>query len=400
MKIRKLKLSKYKIFDDLELDFTDENDKTLNTIVFAGINGTGKTTLLEFIVKILYNVEPFFLNHFEFVELEVELSDLELMEFGNYIDKISLDNDDVQYVVIKGNIVTVWSEYETNFQGLEILRKILDFNYKKEKTSFKICYFYDHLKYYSVKSKDLVRTTNFELFYKDLENYFQHIISSQVFKNRNITGGELIDKFIFEINNILKGIKLNSKIADIIDNKLVFESLNGNKISFLNLSAGEKQIYYRAIYLNALDLENSIILVDEPELSLHPSWQNEIVKLYQNVGKNNQVFVSTHSPQVIGSVKPENIFLLKPENDRIVVKQPKYSKGHSINYVLSEIMDTNYRDTATNKKVEQYLEFIRNGKHTTTEGKELYKEIEKLSPDSEERMLVELSLERFKAIGK
>ena len=50
-------------------------------------------------------------------------------------------------------------------------------------------------------------------------------------------------------------------------------------------------------------------MVDEPETSLHHSWQQAILKLYKNAGKNNQVIVATHSPFLIASVKPENLFL-------------------------------------------------------------------------------------------
>ncbi len=44
MKIRKLKIKNYKIFDDIEFDFTDKNGNAIDMIVLAGINGTGKTT--------------------------------------------------------------------------------------------------------------------------------------------------------------------------------------------------------------------------------------------------------------------------------------------------------------------------------------------------------------------
>jgi len=46
MKIRKICLKKYKMFSDVTMDFTDSNGKTLDTIVIAGINGSGKTSLL------------------------------------------------------------------------------------------------------------------------------------------------------------------------------------------------------------------------------------------------------------------------------------------------------------------------------------------------------------------
>ena len=52
MKIRKIKVKNYKMFDDLELDFTDSNDRALDTIVLAGINGSGKTSILQLLSKI------------------------------------------------------------------------------------------------------------------------------------------------------------------------------------------------------------------------------------------------------------------------------------------------------------------------------------------------------------
>ena len=59
MKIRKLHIKNYKVFNDLELDFTDANGKTLDTIVLAGINGCGKTTILEIIRKMFDDTSLF-----------------------------------------------------------------------------------------------------------------------------------------------------------------------------------------------------------------------------------------------------------------------------------------------------------------------------------------------------
>ena len=50
MKLRKLHIENYKMFKDFDISFVDENDKALPIVVLAGINGTGKTTLLESIV--------------------------------------------------------------------------------------------------------------------------------------------------------------------------------------------------------------------------------------------------------------------------------------------------------------------------------------------------------------
>lgn len=47
LKIKRLSFSDHPILGNLSLDFTDRNGKPLDTIIIAGENGTGKTTILE-----------------------------------------------------------------------------------------------------------------------------------------------------------------------------------------------------------------------------------------------------------------------------------------------------------------------------------------------------------------
>jgi len=65
-------------------------------------------------------------------------------------------------------------------------------------------------------------------------------------------------------------------------------------------------------------LYNSVILIDEPEIALHPKWQSQIMDIYANIGVNNQFIVTTHSPYIIGSVPNRNINFLIRENNKIV----------------------------------------------------------------------------------
>ena len=70
-----------------------------------------------------------------------------------------------------------------------------------------------------------------------------------------------------------------------------------------------------------LESNNSIILIDEPELSLHPKWQQRIIEVYKKIGENNQIILATHSPHILGSVSNENIFLLyRDEKGKIEAK--------------------------------------------------------------------------------
>src|SRR5215212_1263162 len=53
MKIKKLKFENHPVLADLELNFTDKTEKSVDTIILAGENGTGKTVILETIYEFL-----------------------------------------------------------------------------------------------------------------------------------------------------------------------------------------------------------------------------------------------------------------------------------------------------------------------------------------------------------
>ena len=69
-------------------------------------------------------------------------------------------------------------------------------------------------------------------------------------------------------------------------------------LSFNVNSSWKKQLFLRALSLKFLEVNNSIILIDEPEISLHTKWQGKIIKLYENIRENNQNIIATHSAHV------------------------------------------------------------------------------------------------------
>jgi predicted ATPase len=78
-----------------------------------------------------------------------------------------------------------------------------------------------------------------------------------------------------------------------------------NAVSSEALSAGEKQmlsfICYNAFY------HNSIIFIDEPELSLHVDWQRQLFPILQSQGTSNQFIIATHSPFIYGKFPDKEI---------------------------------------------------------------------------------------------
>lgn len=376
MKIRKLKIKNYKIFKDIEFDFTDKNGKTLDTIVLAGINGTGKTTLLKFLSFLLMpNINFDFNKYISNIEVEFDENEIDTIKnnYSQIFDKPFSSETQREYEkeIRKSNILRFEYDYfnaENPEQGEYIVIISDEIPYLREiiqvlDEQFKIAYFHNNIFLNDKEkiSKDELKPLNvidYKNFEQDIEKYFDKVIYNYLKEHRTETYEEVTNKRITEINYFLKGLNVSTKIIDIDGNKLVLENISGEKLQVSDLSDGEKQIYFRAIFLNSLEIHNSIILVDEPELSLHPTWQSYVVKLYEKAGKNNQVFLATHSPHIISSVNPENLFVLyhNEKDKKIKVanmqKAGKHTKGVEPNRILKQIMCAPLRDSETQKKID------------------------------------------------
>jgi len=389
MKIRKLHLKNYKVFDDLELDFTDENGETLNEIVIAGVNGSGKTTVLEFIRDFLA-VKKIDISNFE-VELELNEGDNKRFHYTESYRK--------HYTWIESNDEGKILKINPNMGGMSYSLGQLP-PLKEYVDELPIIIYRHSNDRFSNDEVSNIKEISFYSHKNEMKDIILKPIKNKVFENKEQPPKKVIEDEIKSINKVFKDIKLNSKFIDINDSELIFESLNGKKIHFEDLSNGEKFVYFMGFMLKRKNINNSMIIIDEPEDSLHPTWQQQILKFYSNIGENNQVILATHSPHIIGSAKSESVFLLKPENGKIKAYHPRYAKGHSVNYILSEIMETNPRENRIGKMVDEYLRLIERGMHETERGKELWQELEKLDPNSNERGRIRLALRRLEAIGK
>ena len=214
--------------------------------------------------------------------------------------------------------------------------------------------------------------------------------------------GQVRKKVFAEINGIFEILELDVKLSEISkdENSMpIFTDSSGKKFGINELSSGEKQLFLRTLAIKMLEPENSIIMIDEPELSLHPKWQQKIVDVYRKIGKNNQIILATHSPHILGSVEKENIILLeKNENGIVKVKTGDEfgnSYGQTAGRILEDIMGLETdRNPSVNNLLNLVKEMVKNDDYENSKFEEKYAKIKDiLGEDDRDLFLVDMDLQ-------
>jgi len=93
---------------------------------------------------------------------------------------------------------------------------------------------------------------------------------------------------------------LKKKIG-FLENKMVFESKDGEILQIDALSSGEKQILLLLMRVFLMEERPTIVLIDEPESSLDIEWQYQLIDSLVKLNPNAQFFITTHSPSIFGN---------------------------------------------------------------------------------------------------
>jgi len=316
-KISNIFIHDFKMFQNFTLNLVGTDNKPLPLIVLAGKNGMGKTSILEYLSE--YN-----LNEGDFIEI-FKTRKAEGMDA--FID----DNE----IIVE------------SFKLLKTMEGII----LKKRAEYK-----NHILYLPVQIGD---TGNVEE--KIAEHYKKKAKEYDSFK-----------KSLAEVQNymdtIFQDLELTFKIDDIDDDKkkVSFKNSNGEIFGAEALSTGEKTLLSKVLYLYFGEFKNKIILIDEPELSLHPTWQNRVLRLYENfaIQNNCQIIIATHSPHIIGSAKNESIRILTKNG----VINDVLAYGRDIAWVLEEVMGSQFtRDQHIVNKIKECQNFLNDEKYDEAE---------------------------------
>ena len=89
-----------------------------------------------------------------------------------------------------------------------------------------------------------------------------------------------------------------SKTIDRKSNDIVFYQ-NGERLSPYRLSSGEKQMVLILLTVLVREGSHSVLFMDEPEASLHIEWQQKLIGMIRELNPDLQLILTTHSPAVI-----------------------------------------------------------------------------------------------------
>ena len=108
----------------------------------------------------------------------------------------------------------------------------------------------------------------------------------------------------------------------------------GSEYELANMSGAERAIFPILLDFVNWDINNSIVIIDEVELHLHPPLQQALIKVLPMLGKNNQFIITTHSPHVLSMVHPEQVIVLK---DFSAHRLDRNTLGRDSNSILNEV---------------------------------------------------------------
>jgi hypothetical protein len=139
-----------------------------------------------------------------------------------------------------------------------------------------------------------------------------------------------------EIARALLGKEVTPEISEGLE---VTPHLGGRRFEAAELSAGEGLLLTWAILLHkqAPSLHSAVVVIDEPELHLHPSLQERILSsLLSVVGGDGQLWVATHSPVIAARSDVTNRFLLEQGEVRSLPDWPPSAPARELGLVVSK----------------------------------------------------------------
>lgn len=345
-KVKSINISNFKGIQELELDFTYQNsNRLLDNIVIYGINGSGKSTILEAIYICLIVGSVY----------HKEREDLKRIE-DFLINYISLGNEWIYNNEEEFNITIKLTNNKKDLSATLSYHKENGLNWNTEnasnfssvlKDSFSYLSSYRLLNPSTVQSagdweeierieEDVARrkvrvsrdlrygrtnhfpslSLQFDNNYRTVKQYLINLITDKKVEALTFKNAEILDKIkesfkiFFPKKTFLEQL---SRTDTTKDYRLMIENEDKSIVDLDQLSSGEREVIAFFTYLCTKAINNSIIIIDEPELHLHSKWQSIILYAIHKIFPNVQLFVASHSNEIHQASSESELFELSKE---------------------------------------------------------------------------------------
>jgi predicted ATP-dependent endonuclease of OLD family len=131
------------------------------------------------------------------------------------------------------------------------------------------------------------------------------------FESKAASAFEPIQNYLKILNSFFIDIKKTLLFSE--QNSQLYYQVNNESKDLRNvdvMSSGERQILILLTYIASPPQATNIFVIDEPELSLHPKWQHQLLpSIDELMGADSQMIIATHSPEIVGKYKSKCIEL-------------------------------------------------------------------------------------------
>jgi len=106
---------------------------------------------------------------------------------------------------------------------------------------------------------------------------------------------------------------------------------SGEEVPFADLSSGEKEVFFTLAFFLRNDVSNAIIVIDEPEMHLHPELSRLLVRTMQAIKPGNQIWLATHNGEIIDEVgRDKTIYITRDRDTRTAKATPATDESNAI----------------------------------------------------------------------
>jgi predicted ATP-binding protein involved in virulence len=198
--------------------------------------------------------------------------------------------------------------------------------------------------------------------------------------------------------NLRYDLRLQSLLIDIDGKKTIpFNELSDGQRGMVALFA---DIARRMCILNphmgkdVLKNTSGVVIIDELDIHLHPAWQRDIVPALKEAFPKVQFIAASHSPQIIGSLKPEEVIVLNNGD----ASHPRVTYGLDSSSVLEEVMGVTQREPEIERLLSELFSTLED--NDLKKAKVQLEALKKKAPDLPEFAGAEALIRRKEILGK